>query len=152
MYQSQVSRRVERIFTELTATVTLPRIDSGIGWCDFLVSLSKQDDINSIQIHTSASVIKQPRHCTMYGQSWDLSTTSISIIIRFSSSELFVRRICCNGIIGNFNANYHIQLRRDQTSFRGKKEKAKVMDYLDSDQFISWLVSHFNYMAAGAIA
>lgn len=37
-------------------------------------------------------------------------------------------------------------------SFRGEKEKAKVMDYLDSDQFISWLVSHFNYMAAGAIA
>lgn len=79
---------------ELTATVILPRIGSGTDRPDFLVSLSKHVDINSIQIHTSASVIKHPMQWTMYGQSCDFSTTSISMMIRFSSSWLFVRRIC----------------------------------------------------------
>lgn len=78
----------------LTASVTCRRMDSLIGFWVRFWSLSKQVDISSMQIQTSASVMKQPRHWTMYGQSCDLRTTSKSIVILFVSSSLPVRRIC----------------------------------------------------------
>lgn len=49
----------------LTASVILPKTCSGIGVRRRLSNLSKQVVISSMHIQTSASVIKQPRHCTM---------------------------------------------------------------------------------------
>lgn len=80
-------------------TATFPQICSGTPVFICFSNLSKQVAINSIQIHTSLIVIKQPRQTTISLQSWDLSTTSMSMTILFVSSEFPVRRICLHAII-----------------------------------------------------
>lgn len=77
-----------------TATVTFPKTGSGIGCLSLLRSLSKHVAINSMHIQTSGSVIKHPKHFTMYLQSCDFNTTSMSIIIRLLSSVFPDLRIC----------------------------------------------------------
>lgn len=89
----------EELDDVLTASVTCLRIASAMGFCVRFVSLSKHVDMSSMQIHTSASVMKHPKHWTMYGQSCDFKTTSRSIVIRFVSSSLPVLRICLTAMI-----------------------------------------------------
>lgn len=79
---------------KLTAYVTFPKIFSGIGFRNLLSSLSKHVAISSIHIHTSDSVMKQPKHWTMNSQSCDLRTTSRSINILLFSSLFPDLRIC----------------------------------------------------------
>lgn len=66
-YQNRISSFIINLIH--TATVTFPKKSSGIACLLLFRSLSKHVTINSMQIQTSDSVIKQPRHCTMYGQS-----------------------------------------------------------------------------------
>lgn len=79
--------------------MTLPRIRSGTGFLVSLSSLSKHMDISSMQIHTSGSRTKHPKHLTMYLQSCDFRTTSRSIRMRLFSSALPVRRICLTAMM-----------------------------------------------------
>lgn len=135
----KVDYLIDGIFRKsLTASVTCLRMDSLMGFCVFFVSLSKQVDISSMQIHTSASVMKHPKHCTMYGQSCDFNTTSKSIVILLVSSSLPVRRICCK-CAGESYKN----LRQDC---------GLEITNLHSDNRAARLVFHFNYMAARPVA